>query len=177
MWISPFPGMWKPLIHSNPDVKVWRVALLLVGNSIVSDLRLCYMQLGEDGWKRVLVRIFSSSTYENAFHNHFINFHCLSDSSPSLRSINEFQTCNSSQYSNELCQIRALTRAWWMQELRDIAIAENVKGKHFFLESDLKGEVLKLDHTGKAVLTVSAFIMIYYYALLQKIHNNFVHHC
>lgn len=39
-------------------------------------------------------------------------------------------------------------------ELRDIAVAENVKGKHFFLESDLKGEILKLDHTGKAVLTV-----------------------
>lgn len=39
-------------------------------------------------------------------------------------------------------------------ELRDIAITENVKGKHFFLESDLKGEILKLDNTGKAVLTV-----------------------
>jgi len=65
-----------------------------------------------------------------------------------------------------------------MQELRDIAIAENVKGKHFFLESDLKGEVLKLDHTGKAVLTVSGFIVIhYYYALLQKIHNRFVLRC
>lgn len=48
-----------------------------------------------------------------------------------------------------------------MQELRDIAIAENVKGKHFFLESDLKGEVLKLDHTGKAVLTVRFLIMIH----------------
>jgi hypothetical protein len=42
-----------------------------------------------------------------------------------------------------------------MQELRDIAIVETIKGKHFFLESDLKGEVLKLDHTGKAILTVS----------------------
>ena len=42
-----------------------------------------------------------------------------------------------------------------MQELRDIATVETIKGKHFFLESDLKGEVLKLDHTGKAILTVS----------------------
>ncbi|KAF8379249.1 hypothetical protein HHK36_028681 [Tetracentron sinense] len=38
-------------------------------------------------------------------------------------------------------------------ELRDIAMAEAVKGKHFFLESDIKGPALKLDNTGKAILT------------------------
>uniref|UniRef100_A0A803KYQ9 SKA complex subunit 1 homolog n=1 Tax=Chenopodium quinoa TaxID=63459 RepID=A0A803KYQ9_CHEQI len=39
-------------------------------------------------------------------------------------------------------------------ELRDIAMTEGVKGKHFFLESDIKGPSLKLDNTGKAILTV-----------------------
>ncbi|KAL5571909.1 hypothetical protein UlMin_021506 [Ulmus minor] len=39
-------------------------------------------------------------------------------------------------------------------ELRDIATTEAVKGKHFFLESDIKGPHLKLDNTGKAILTV-----------------------
>ncbi|XP_062091586.1 spindle and kinetochore-associated protein 1 homolog isoform X1 [Humulus lupulus] len=39
-------------------------------------------------------------------------------------------------------------------ELRDIATTEAVKGKHFFLESDIKGPALKLDNTGKAILTV-----------------------
>ncbi|GAV71791.1 DUF1395 domain-containing protein [Cephalotus follicularis] len=39
-------------------------------------------------------------------------------------------------------------------ELRDIAMTETVKGKHFFLESDIKGPTLKLDNTGKAILTV-----------------------
>ncbi|XP_021898633.1 spindle and kinetochore-associated protein 1 homolog isoform X2 [Carica papaya] len=39
-------------------------------------------------------------------------------------------------------------------ELRDIATAESVKGKHFFLETDMKGPVLKLDNTGKSILTV-----------------------
>lgn len=42
-----------------------------------------------------------------------------------------------------------------LQELRDIAMAEAVKGKHFFLESDIKGPSLKLDNTGRAILTVS----------------------
>lgn len=45
-----------------------------------------------------------------------------------------------------------------MQELRDIAMAEAVKGKHFFLETDIKGPSLKLDNTGKAILTVSVRI-------------------
>ncbi|XP_022769669.1 spindle and kinetochore-associated protein 1 homolog [Durio zibethinus] len=39
-------------------------------------------------------------------------------------------------------------------ELRDIATTEAIKGKHFFLETDMKGPSLKLDNTGKAILTV-----------------------
>lgn len=42
-----------------------------------------------------------------------------------------------------------------LQELRDIAATETVKGKHFFLETDIRGPSLKLDNTGKAILTVS----------------------
>ncbi|KAH9329801.1 hypothetical protein KI387_001909, partial [Taxus chinensis] len=38
-------------------------------------------------------------------------------------------------------------------EMRDISTSEPVKGKHFCLETDLKGPVLKLDNTGKAILT------------------------
>ncbi|KAL6130688.1 hypothetical protein ACLB2K_069067 [Fragaria x ananassa] len=39
-------------------------------------------------------------------------------------------------------------------EIRDIAMHDAVKGKHFFLETDMKGPSLKLDNTGKAILTV-----------------------
>ncbi|KAJ4839839.1 hypothetical protein Tsubulata_010066 [Turnera subulata] len=39
-------------------------------------------------------------------------------------------------------------------EIRDIAMTETAKGKHFFLEADIKGPTLKLDNTGKAILTV-----------------------
>lgn len=39
-------------------------------------------------------------------------------------------------------------------ELRDFSASEAVKGKHFFLESDMKGPVLKMDNTGKAILTI-----------------------
>ncbi|KAI5064734.1 hypothetical protein GOP47_0019429 [Adiantum capillus-veneris] len=39
-------------------------------------------------------------------------------------------------------------------ELRDFATFDNVKGKHFFFESDMRGPVLKMDNTGKAILTV-----------------------
>lgn len=42
-----------------------------------------------------------------------------------------------------------------MQELRDFAMTESVKGKYFFLETDIRGPALKLDNTGKAILTVS----------------------
>ncbi|KAK9273550.1 hypothetical protein L1049_018360 [Liquidambar formosana] len=38
-------------------------------------------------------------------------------------------------------------------ELRDIAMTETVKGKYFFLETDIKGPALKLDNTGKSILT------------------------
>ncbi|KAF5744303.1 Spindle and kinetochore-associated protein 1 isoform 1 [Tripterygium wilfordii] len=43
-------------------------------------------------------------------------------------------------------------------ELRDIAMTESVKGKYFFLETDIKGPALKLDNTGKAILTNLAVI-------------------
>ncbi|KAG8391622.1 hypothetical protein BUALT_Bualt01G0206500 [Buddleja alternifolia] len=39
-------------------------------------------------------------------------------------------------------------------ELKDIAATDAVKGKHFFLEADIKGPALKLDNTGRALLTV-----------------------
>ncbi|MCO5581566.1 hypothetical protein L7F22_035454 [Adiantum nelumboides] len=41
-----------------------------------------------------------------------------------------------------------------IQELRDFAAFDNVKGKHFFFESDMKGSALKMDNTRKAILTV-----------------------
>jgi hypothetical protein len=47
-----------------------------------------------------------------------------------------------------------------MQEIRDIAMTEAVKGKYFFLESDIKGPALKLDNTGKAILTVSVPLLL-----------------
>lgn len=39
-------------------------------------------------------------------------------------------------------------------ELREIASDEPMKGNYFLLESDIKGPTLKLDNTGKAILTV-----------------------
>ncbi|KAI3796676.1 hypothetical protein L1987_39355 [Smallanthus sonchifolius] len=39
-------------------------------------------------------------------------------------------------------------------EIREIGTTEGVKGKHFFLENDVKGPTLKLDNTGKAIFTV-----------------------
>ncbi|KMZ57499.1 hypothetical protein ZOSMA_85G00660 [Zostera marina] len=39
-------------------------------------------------------------------------------------------------------------------EIKEVARSENVKGKHFLLECDVKGPGLKLDNTGKATLTV-----------------------
>ncbi|CAA0842688.1 Spindle and kinetochore-associated protein 1 homolog [Striga hermonthica] len=39
-------------------------------------------------------------------------------------------------------------------ELREIAMTDAVKGKYFFLEADIKGPSLKLDNTGRALLTV-----------------------
>ncbi|XP_021310672.1 spindle and kinetochore-associated protein 1 homolog isoform X2 [Sorghum bicolor] len=54
------------------------------------------------------------------------------------------------------CPKRKLSEDTWDKalELRDIAAKEAVKGNHFFLEADIKGPGLKLDHTGKAILTV-----------------------
>ncbi|CAI0393705.1 unnamed protein product [Linum tenue] len=40
------------------------------------------------------------------------------------------------------------------KELRDIAMTDAAKGKHFFLETDVKGPNLKLDNSGKAILTI-----------------------
>lgn len=45
-----------------------------------------------------------------------------------------------------------------LQEIRDIAMTGGVKGKYFFLETDIKGPALKLDNTGRAILTVSVLI-------------------
>ncbi|XP_068650955.1 spindle and kinetochore-associated protein 1 homolog [Aristolochia californica] len=53
-------------------------------------------------------------------------------------------------------------------ELRDIATKEGVKGKHFFLETDMRGSTLKLDNTGKAILTVLRH--------LGRIHENRIGH-
>ncbi|CAL1361482.1 unnamed protein product [Linum trigynum] len=39
-------------------------------------------------------------------------------------------------------------------ELRDIAMTDAAKGKHFFVETDVKGPNLKLDNSGKAILTI-----------------------
>lgn len=39
-------------------------------------------------------------------------------------------------------------------------MSELVKGKHFFLETDMKGPVLKFDTTGKGILTVSIRIFL-----------------
>nr|VDC63106.1 unnamed protein product [Brassica rapa] len=39
-------------------------------------------------------------------------------------------------------------------KLRDIVTSGALKGKHLFLETDMKGPMLKLDNTGKAILTV-----------------------
>ena len=69
---------------------------------------------------------------------------------------------------------------YFIQELRDIAAKEAVKGNHFFLEADIKGPGLKLDNTGKAILTVSIYNFGY---LLQRcvdhvtyFLNNHLHH-
>lgn len=54
------------------------------------------------------------------------------------------------------CPKKKLAEDTWEKalELRDIVSADSVKGKHFFLETDIKGPGLKLDNTGKAILTV-----------------------
>ncbi|KAG2645377.1 hypothetical protein PVAP13_2KG422006 [Panicum virgatum] len=54
------------------------------------------------------------------------------------------------------CPTNKLSEDKWDKalELRKIAATEAVKGKPFFLEVDIKGPGLKLDQTGKAILTV-----------------------
>ncbi|CAM8910975.1 unnamed protein product [Rhodiola kirilowii] len=51
---------------------------------------------------------------------------------------------------------KKMTESIWERalELRDIAKNEGLKGKYFFLENDIKGPTLKLDNTGKSILTV-----------------------
>lgn len=56
------------------------------------------------------------------------------------------------------CEFASNFLNYHMQELKDIATTESIKGKHFFLETDMKGPSLKLDNTGKAILTVSSFL-------------------
>ncbi|RLN34675.1 hypothetical protein C2845_PM03G06950 [Panicum miliaceum] len=53
------------------------------------------------------------------------------------------------------CPKKKLSEDTWDKalELRDIAATEAVKGKPFFLEVDIKGPGLKLDNTGKSILT------------------------
>ncbi|CAD6223769.1 unnamed protein product [Miscanthus lutarioriparius] len=59
----------------------------------------------------------------------------------------------SSPLSVKLQRPAPVVKALEREELRDIAAKEAVKGNHFFLEADIKGPGLKLDNTGKAILT------------------------
>ncbi|KAK4486784.1 hypothetical protein RD792_006630, partial [Penstemon davidsonii] len=47
-----------------------------------------------------------------------------------------------------------------MQEVREIAATDEVKGKHFFLETYIKGHALKLDNTGRRLLTLTAVHLV-----------------
>ncbi|KAI4983903.1 hypothetical protein ZWY2020_025769 [Hordeum vulgare] len=71
-------------------------------------------------------------------------------------SINEVATYADVNAHLVACPKKKLSEDTWEKalELRDLAATEAVKGKHFFLEADIKGPGLKLDHTGKAILTV-----------------------
>ncbi|KAM0048628.1 putative spindle and kinetochore-associated protein [Helianthus debilis subsp. tardiflorus] len=51
------------------------------------------------------------------------------------------------------------------KEIRDIGATEGVKGKHFFLETDVKGPTLKLDNTGKAIFTESCLSLCQLYPI------------
>ncbi|ONK55706.1 uncharacterized protein A4U43_C10F170 [Asparagus officinalis] len=70
--------------------------------------------------------------------------------------INEIATLADANFQLITAPKKKLTEDTWEKalELRDIATAETVRGKHFFLETDIKGPGLKLDNTGKAILTV-----------------------
>ncbi|XP_051216060.1 SKA complex subunit 1 homolog isoform X1 [Lolium perenne] len=70
--------------------------------------------------------------------------------------INEMATYADANAHLVACPKKKLSEDTWEKalELRDIAATEAAKGKHFFLEADIKGPGLKLDHTGKSILTV-----------------------
>ncbi|XP_078148383.1 spindle/kinetochore-associated-like protein [Carex rostrata] len=70
--------------------------------------------------------------------------------------INELATYADSNRHLIFCSKTKVPENMWEKvlELRDIGVTDQVKGKHFFLESDIKGPGLKLDNTGKAILTV-----------------------
>ncbi|XP_051216063.1 SKA complex subunit 1 homolog isoform X2 [Lolium perenne] len=70
--------------------------------------------------------------------------------------INEMATYADANAHLVACPKKKLSEDTWERalELRDIAATEAAKGKHFFLEADIKGPGLKLDHTGKSILTV-----------------------
>jgi len=61
-------------------------------------------------------------------------------------------------YLSVYAKRKRLSVALIMQEIRDIASMEGIKGKHSFLEADIKGPSLKLDNTGKAILIVSILV-------------------
>ncbi|KAL5196752.1 hypothetical protein ABZP36_000264 [Zizania latifolia] len=70
--------------------------------------------------------------------------------------INEVATYADANAHLVACPKKKLSEETWEKALalRDIAATESIKGKHFFLEADIKGPGLKLDNTGKAILTV-----------------------
>ncbi|KAL8228009.1 hypothetical protein R6Q57_015593 [Mikania cordata] len=59
-------------------------------------------------------------------------------------------------YAEANAQLMAAPRkkVYLYSEIREIGMTDGVKGKHFFLETDVKGPTLKLDNTGKAIFTV-----------------------
>nr|CAD1818831.1 unnamed protein product [Ananas comosus var. bracteatus] len=86
--------------------------------------------------------------------------------------INEVATYADANAHLISCPKKKLAEDAWGKalELRDIAMAEPVKGKHFFLEADIKGPGLKLDNTGKAILTYpflhDSLLLFRYFAIL-----------
>ncbi|XVF22748.1 hypothetical protein REPUB_Repub12eG0197600 [Reevesia pubescens] len=81
-------------------------------------------------------------------------------SSMLLIAINDMATYSEANAQLVAAPKKKLAENLWERalELRDVAMNEAVKGKHFFLETDIKGPSLKLDNTGKAILTMSSFL-------------------
>ncbi|TVU39171.1 hypothetical protein EJB05_12578 [Eragrostis curvula] len=73
--------------------------------------------------------------------------------------INEVATYADANAHLVSCPKKKLSEDTWEKalELRDMAATKEVKGKHFFLETDIRGPGLKLDNSGKAILTVSIY--------------------